>query len=143
MWDSSPKLVFTDEFTVENLTKKAGPNLILELGRLIEQQTTIKEEQKGRTVDVYMDYARSFSHEFVLTIPDGYTVEGVENFNSKVENATGGFVSSAVVEGKKLIIKAKKYYMKSYYPSGDWPSITSFLAASLNFYNAKLLLKKA
>lgn len=142
MWDSSPKVVYADEFTAENLTKKAGPNLILELGRLIEQQTSIKDEQMKRAVDVYMDYPRSYNHEFIFAIPDGYKVEGLENFNAKVENATGGFVSSASIEGKKLVIKAKKYYAKNYYPAADWPSITAFLNASVNFYNAKILLKK-
>ena len=142
MWDSSPKVIYADEFTAENLTKRAGPNLILELGHLIEQQTTIKEEQKNRTVDVYMDYPRSYNHEFIFTIPDGYKVEGLENFNTKIENASGGFVSTATVEGKKLVIKAKKYYSQNYYPVAAWPSITAFLNASVNFYNAKLLLKK-
>jgi hypothetical protein len=143
MWDNSPKVVFTDEFTAENFTKKAGPNLILELGHLIEQQTTIKDEQKSRTVDVFMDYPRSYNHEFIFTIPEGYTVEGLENFNTKVENASGGFVSNAGIEGKKLVIRAKKYYAKNYYPATDWASITAFLNASVNFYNAKILLKKA
>jgi hypothetical protein len=143
MWDSSPKVIYQDEFTAENLTKKAGPNLILELGRLIEQQTTIKEEQKNRSVDVYMDYPRSYVHEFTLAIPDGYKVEGLESFNSKVENATGGFVSTATLEGNKLVIKAKKYYLKNYYPAAEWLSITEFLNASVNFYNAKILLKKS
>ena len=142
MWDSSPKVIFSDEFQADNLTKKAGPNLILELGHLIEQQTNIREEQKNRTVDVYMDYPRSYSHEISFMIPDGYTVEGVENFNTKVENATGGFVSNATIDGKKLVIRTKKYYAKNYYPAADWVSITSFLNASVNFYNAKILLKK-
>ena len=143
MWDISPKVIYQEEFTAENLTKKAGPNLMLELGRLIEQQTTIKEEQKNRSVDVYMDYPRSYVHEFTLAIPDGYKVEGLESFNSKVENATGGFVSTATLEGNKLVIKAKKYYLKNYYPAAEWPSITEFLNASVNFYNAKILLKKS
>ena len=142
MWNSSPKVIYADEFTAENLTKKAGPNLILELGHLIEQQTTIKDQQKSRAVDVYMDYARSYNHEFTFEIPDGYTIEGLENFNTKIENTTGGFVSSANIEGKKLVIKAKKYYAKNYYPASDWPSITAFLDASVRFYNAKILLKK-
>ena len=51
-------------------------------------------------------------------------------------------MSSAQVEGKKLIIKAKKFYSKNYYPAAEWPSITVFLNASVNFYNAKILLKK-
>ena len=142
MWDTSPDVVYADEFTAENLTRKAGPNLILELGHLIEQQTTIKEEQKKRTVDIYMDYPRSFDHEFTFAIPDGYKVEGLENFNTKVENHTGGFVSSATLEGKNLVIKARKYYSKNYYPAADWEAITAFLNASLSFYNAKILLKK-
>lgn len=142
MWDAAAHVSYADEFTAENLAKKAGPNIILELGHLIEQQTTIKEEQKKRTVDVYMDYPRSYDHEFVFTIPDGYTVEGLENFNMKVENGTGGFVSSAVVDGRKLLIKAKKYYSKNFYPASDWDGITAFLNASLNFYNGKILLKK-
>jgi hypothetical protein len=112
------------------------------LGHLIEQQTTIKDEQKIRTVDIYMDYPRSYNHEFTFIIPNGYTVEGLENFNNKVENATGGFVSSANIEGKALVVKTKKYYAKNYYPAADWPSITAFLNASVNFYNAKILLKK-
>jgi hypothetical protein len=41
-----------------------------------------------------MDYPRSYNHEFTFIIPDGYTAEGLENFNTKVENVTGGFVSS-------------------------------------------------
>ena len=143
MWDSSPKVIFQDEFTAESLTKKAGPNLILELGRLIEQQTTIKDEQKNRSVDVYMDYPRSYVHEFTFAIPDGYKVEGLGNFNLKVENATGGFVSTAALEKNTLVIKARKYYLKNYYPANEWPSITEFLNASVNFYNAKILLRKS
>lgn len=143
MWDSAPKVIFQDEFTAESLTKKAGPNLILELGRLIEQQTTIKDEQKNRSVDVYMDYPRSYVHELAFAVPEGYRVEGLENFNLKVENATGGFVSTAALEKNTVVIKARKYYLKNYYPANEWPFITEFLNASVNFYNAKILLKKS
>ena len=108
MWHVSPDTKYTDEFIIENLTKKAGPNIIVEIGKLIEKQTLIKEEQKVRTRDVYMSYPRTYAYEMTLIIPEGYTVEGIELLNKKIENETGGFVSTAQIEGKSLVIKTKK-----------------------------------
>lgn len=31
MWEESPNIEYSDDFTIENVTKKAGPNYILEL----------------------------------------------------------------------------------------------------------------
>ncbi|MES2733022.1 MAG: DUF3857 domain-containing protein [Bacteroidota bacterium] len=142
MWCDTPNTEYSDEFTLEGLTKKAGPNLIFELGRLIEKQTEIKDEQKNRTRDIYMDYPRSYSHEISFTIPEGYTIEGIDNLNKKTETSLGGFVSSALVKDKKLLITTKKYYSQNHYPAADWLAITSFLNASVDFFNTKLLLKK-
>src|SRR5687767_10115875 len=105
MWHSAPDTEYSDEMTLENVTKKAGPNLILEMGKLIEKQIVLKEEEKKRTRDIYMDFPRSFSYEIAFTIPDGYRIEGYDNFNKKVENEVGGFVSSATLSGKILLIK--------------------------------------
>jgi hypothetical protein len=142
MWHTAPATEYSDEITIENIAKKAGPNLILELGRLIEKQTEIKPDQKTRARNVYMDYARSYNYEITFAIPEGYNVQGVENFNKKVENALGGFVSSAGVEGKTLVIKTRKYYNKNQYTAAEWPDIVSFLDAAVDVYNQKVLLKK-
>ncbi|HNP49690.1 MAG TPA: DUF3857 domain-containing protein, partial [Bacteroidia bacterium] len=102
MWENAPNLEFSDEFTVENIIKKAGPNYIIEIPKLIEQQVEIKDKQLKRDRDIYMNYARSFINEINFTIPDGYTVEGIEALNKEVKNSTGGFISKARIEGKTL-----------------------------------------
>lgn len=142
MWPTKPDTEYDDTFTLENITKKAGPNTILELGKLIEKQTEVKPEQMTRTRDVYMDYARAFLQELTFTIPNGYTVEGLEAFNKNVVNDAGGFISSATVAGNILTIKTNKYYNNNYLEAANWKKITPFLAAAVEFYNAKVLLKK-
>jgi hypothetical protein len=142
MWDTAPDTEYTDEFVLENLAKKAGKNLIVEIGKLIEKQTEIKEDQKNRTRDVFMAFARSFSHEMTFKIPVGYRVEGLENLNKKIENATGGFISTATVANGVVTIKTKKFYTKSTYTAAEWKQLTPFLIAANEFYTAKILLKK-
>ena len=142
MWDSSPNTEYSDEFTLENISKKVGRNQILELGKLIYKQTEIKDEYRKRTKDVFMNYARSYSDEIVFEIPAGYKVEGIENFNKKIENVTGGLVSTAVIQEGKVVITIKKYFNSNYYPSDKWPLLLQFIDASVEIYNAKLLLKK-
>lgn len=142
MWAETPNTEYSDEFNIENLTKKAGPNYILELPKLIEKQTEITEKQKKRDRDIYMSYARSFVNEIYFTIPDGYTVEGLENLNKEVKNSTGGFISTATVEGNVLKITSKKYYSGNYFEAAEWPKMVEFLNAAVDFTNAKVLLKK-
>jgi Domain of Unknown Function with PDB structure (DUF3857) len=142
MWYDKPNTEYSDEFTIENIVKKAGPNIILELGKLLEKQTEVTDEQKIRTRDVNMSNARSFTYSMALTIPTGYSVEGIENFNKKVESEFGGFVSEAHIANNVLMVTTKKYYTKNQYTPEAWPKITEFLTAAVDFYNAKILLKK-
>jgi hypothetical protein len=142
MWDTEPNTEYADEFTLENLTKKAGKNMIIEIGKLIEKQTEIKDDQKNRTRDIYMPFARSFQYEITLTVPPGYRVEGLENLNKKTENSTGAFISSATVANGVVTIKTKKVYNKNAYTAAEWKQLTPFLTAANDFYTAKILLKK-
>lgn len=142
MWSDAPDTEYSDEFTLEKLTKKAGNNIIVELGKLIEKQTEITEQQKIRAREINMAYARSYNYEITFTVPDGYTVEGLENLNKKNENETGGFVSTASLTGNTLNIKTKKYYTKNSYPSAAWQQLVPFLTMANDFYTSKILLKK-
>lgn len=143
MWYDKPVTEYSDEFVIENIVKKAGPNSIVDIGKLIEKQSEVPEEQKTRTRDVYMSNPRTYTYEIEFTIPAGFTVEGVENLRKKTEGEQGGFISEARMEGSILKITTKKYYTKNHYTSAEWPKILEFLKSSVDFYNAKILLKKA
>ena len=125
------------------MVKKAGPNYTVNVGALIGSQANIKDTELNRQYDIYLNHPVNHSYQVVLTIPDGYTVSGVDNLNVNVTNATGGFISTASVADNKLTIKTQKYYASNYLPKSSWPDMVKFLRAAYDFSQKKILLKKA
>jgi hypothetical protein len=127
---------------MEGWVKKAGNNYIVDIGKFIASQIAFEKDQRERTKDVYMPFPRSFSYHCELTVPEGYTAEGVDKLNSKTENETGAFIAVAKQEGGKVIVDIKKYYNHSFEPSSKWSLLLTFLDKALDFNQQKLLLKK-
>lgn len=139
----STPFTYKENFTIKNeLLKNAGQNYIFEIGKLIGQQAEIDQEELDRTDNIYSAFPRSFEEVIEFTVPDGYTVAGLDKLNKKVENTTGGFVSSATLQGNKLTIKAYKYYANYYEPNSNWKDMVAFLDAAYQFTQEKILIKK-
>ena len=139
---NQPEFVLKDEFSINNFVKKAGPNYLLEAGKLIGGQVEIDEEDKTRTTDVYMPYARSYKYSVIINIPEGYTVKGIDKLNTSIENETGGFITSATFENGQLKITSHKFYKKNIEKKENWQLMQEFLNAALNFKEQKVLLNK-
>ncbi|QYA24531.1 hypothetical protein G3I01_03080 [Gramella sp. MT6] len=134
---------YSDNYDAPNVfVKKAGPNYIVEIGKLIGGQVDIAEKEKDRKENIYMNFPRVYRNKIVFQIPEGYSVTGYENLNTKVEIETGGFESSARLEGNTLVIEAKKEYRHNYEPNENWPEMIEFLDSARQFTNEKILLKR-
>ena len=134
---------FTESFKVKDaLIKKAGNNYIIEIGKMISSQVDLNEKQRIRTENIYMDYPRTYVNEIRLTIPEGYTISGIDKLNKSVDNTTGSFISSATVLNNTLIINSSKQYKNNFEPNKNWNLMTDFLDAAFQFSNEKILLKK-
>ncbi len=134
---------FTESFNAKNaLLKKAGPNYIIEIGKLIGGQIDLEEKERNRTANVYVQNARSFNHNITFNIPEGYTVAGLDKLNKSVDNETGAFISTAVIEGDQLIINTSKQYKHNFEPNSNWNKMIAFLDEANQFTNEKILLKK-
>ena len=139
---TQPEFIYDTEFKLDNITKRAGENYLIDLGALVGGQLDIKDEQRNRKDDVYMPYARSFMHVVEIEIPKGYTVEGLENIQTTVNNATGWFSAKGNLEGNKLILKIEKGYRKSFLKAEEWPALLEMMDKAVTFKDQKLLLKK-
>ncbi len=140
---TSDALTFKEHFSTKgDLIKKAGPNYIFNVGKLIGGQYEINEKTKARTQNVYLGYPRTFSNEIHITIPDGYTVVGLDKLNTNANNATGAFISTASIEGNVLTITSEKAYKNYYEPNENWKLMLEFLEEANNFEEAKILLKR-
>ena len=134
---------FTETFNAKSaLIKKAGPNYIIEIGKLIGGQINLEEKERNRTANIYAQNARSFNYNITFNIPEGYTVVGLDKLNKSVDNDAGAFISTALIEGGTLIIKTSKQYKHNYEPSSNWNKMIAFLDEANQFTNEKILLKK-
>ncbi|MEJ7644926.1 MAG: DUF3857 domain-containing protein [Chryseolinea sp.] len=141
-YDTKEAMIYSFSFETEDLVKKTGPNFLVDAGKLIEQQTKVKGEELNRTTNVYFENARSFSHKITLNIPAGYTVQGLDRLNVKLESKWGGFTSSAKEENGKIVLECYKHYDFNFVPKEEWSKVVDFLNAAYEFSEQKILLKK-
>ncbi|MGB5981624.1 MAG: DUF3857 domain-containing protein [Nonlabens sp.] len=134
---------FENNFTImDKFVKKAGPNVIFEIGKFIGGQIEIEKEDRKRESNIYLDYAKTYSYDIDLKIPEGYTVKGVDKLNVSVENETGGFTATAAVKDGVLKITTTKTYKKHYLDASQWDLMLPWLDAASDYSKLKVLLKK-
>lgn len=136
-------LIYKEAFKIKNdFIKKAGANYIIEIGKLIDSQVEIGEKEHKRDNNIYTVFPRAFNYNITFSIPEGYSVSGIEKLNKTVENETGSFVSKATVKDNKLALEATKQYYHSFEPVGNWQKMIDFLDAAYQLTQEKILLKK-
>jgi len=135
-------LQYHEKFQVKKLISKAGKNFIMEIGKMIGDQIKLEPSEMTRQTDIWVPYARTLENTILLNLPKDYTVDGIQELNTSVDNESGSFISTARVEGNQLIITTKKLYKKSFDKKEAWPNYIAFLEAAYKFSQAKIVLKK-
>ncbi len=134
---------FTEGFSANNaLLKKAGPNYIFEIGKLIGGQIDLEDKERKRTENIYLAHPRVYNYKIVFNIPEGFTIAGLDKLNKNVDNSTGAFISTAKIEGDQLIVTTSKRYKNYYESNSNWSKMIVFLDEANQFTNEKVLLKK-
>lgn len=136
-------LQYKENFTLKKLISKAGKSYIFEVGKLIGDQIKLEQnELAGRKVDIWIPYARTIENIITVTIPAGYTADGLQELNTSVDNESGSFVSTVTTDGDKLIITTRKIYKKNFDKKEMWPNYVAFLEPAYKFSQLKIVLKK-
>ena len=111
------KPLLTDvTFISSAFTQKAGDKYLIKIGDLIGPQIEMYQEEV-RQCDVETRYNRRFYRTISFDIPEGYTVEGLENVVIDESVAENGeeimvFISKYTVKGNKVEIEIDEYYKK-------------------------------
>ena len=137
-----PDFISEVTYTQEGLVQKAGPNYILNVGKLIGNQLELKGEERKRDIDIYVSTAQSFDYDIEIQIPEGYVVVNMENLNQQVDNIAGSFKASVTQQGQNLKITVSKVYKKSYLPVAEWENLLAMLDAATVFSTQSVVLKK-
>lgn len=136
-------LVYKEKFTLKKLLSKAGRNYVFEAGKLIGGQIKLEaSELAERKSDIWISYARTIQNNIVVNLPPGYTADGLQDLNMNIDNESGSFISTATLEGEKVIINTTKIYKKNFDKKETWPDYVAFLEGAYKFSQAKIVLKK-
>ncbi len=142
-FDESPLLTYKEIFSLKKLINKAGRNYLLDIGKLIGGQIKLEEKELNkRENDIWIGYARTIGNSFTINLPQGYIAEGWQDLNMNIDNASGSFVSTAKLDGNKLIVTTTKVYKNIFDKKERWPDYVAFLEAAYKFTQAKVVLKK-
>ncbi len=142
-FEDPTELIFEEYYTVKGLVSKAGPNYVVEIGKMLGSQVQLDQKDKSaRQMDVHVSAAKSFAYTVQLAIPEGYAVDGLDQLNFNVENKYGSFKSNAKIEGNSIVLDAKKVYKLDFIPKEDWTSAYTFLEAAYDLSQTKVVLKK-
>lgn len=139
----SAMLKFKETFSLKNLISRAGRNYIFDIGKLIGGQIKLEQtELQNRQTDMWFTNARTIENNITVNIPAGYTVDGLEELNTSIDNESGGFISTARIEGDKLIVTTRKMYKKNFDKKETWANYVAFLEPAYKFSQSKVVLKK-
>ena len=142
-YDETPLLSFKEKYSLKKLVNKAGRNYLLDIGKIIGGQIKLDEkEMKTRENDIWIPHARTIANDITIVLPQGYIAEGLEDMIFNVDNESGAFISTAKMEGNKLVVTTQKIYKTNYDKKDKWPNYISFLEAAYKFTQAKVVLKK-
>ena len=133
---------YNSRLRIGGLVTDLGGDKLIEIGQLIGGQVAVGQEERERKSNIYYDNPRSYTTQIRFTIPEGYTVEGLEALQYAVDNERGGFNSSATLLEGVLEVNATKYYTKNFVEKADWPMVLEFIDAAYDFSQKKLLLEK-
>ena len=144
-------------YKVDGLLKKAGPDMVLSVGRLISTQRKIEGTDRERTDDIVYEFtALNANYDVEVELPEGYTVtpESLQSLNVRVSNACGTFQTKAeVIDGMEsqrlaasprgiLRLTVVKRYEHAKEPAANWPQILEFIDAATQFNAVQVVLTR-
>ncbi len=135
------ELSFKEDFELQDVVRKAGKKLLINIPGLVGSQLRFKKSERVRENDIDVGYAKSLSWKINFKIPDGYTAEGLDELTANIDNEIGTFKCSATQANGTVTIEIKKIYKKAVFSKSKWNDMLAFVDAAYNTSFKNLLLK--
>jgi len=142
--DAETTLAYSDEFTLTEKISKAGRNYLFDIGSLMGKQNSIDEKQKDqpRQGRIEVSYPLSVDYFINVTLPVGYTAEGLDALNIRLKSDVGEFISTVNMEGNAVKLEIHKKYLKYSMDKEDWEAFKNLINTSFDQSQKKIVIKK-
>src|SRR5205085_1732580 len=116
-------------FQLESFVKKAGKKYLVNLAGLTGSQLQIKKDERVRNHDIELRYPRTVKWSISFKIPDGYTVEGLNEIQKTVDNEAGTFSLTAKEDSGSVVMNISKVYKQKNLAKEKWQEMLAFIDA--------------
>ncbi len=142
-WKDDAEILRREKFTAENLLNKTGRNYSLNLGKFAGDHLALDADDRAeRIYNIHIDYPRTILSEVEFLIPEGYEVEGLEEFNVAIDNPSMKLRSEARVEDGKIVLYVEKMYKNNFDKKETWDNYLRVLSAASDLTEKKVILRK-
>jgi len=130
----------------ESIMEEAGDSYILQIGKVIGTQSELYQENK-RINPIEMNYPNQYDYTISITIPEGYSVEGLEalEIDESYVSVTGQkackFESSYILKENKMVITIQEFYKTNEFDLNRYEEFRSVINAASDFNKASILIK--
>ena len=140
----SPKLIYDVEYTAHDLVKRAGKNMLLSVGKLVEDNRELRERDRHRDDIIVSRGAREYITHVEVQLPEGTNIsdKSLEGLNTSVSNPAGIFGATARVADGKLIIDVIHRYNRRFLPASSWPDMLALMDAASAWESKTVLLER-
>ena len=126
---------------------KAGDRFLFKIGEMIGQQVEMYQEDQ-RKMPVENDFNREYIREIKFNIPDGYTVNNLNDLNVEIyheENGekSMGFTSKYEQTGNMVTVKINEFYKQISYSLKAFDEFRKVINASADFNKKVLIFQKS
>ncbi len=136
-----PELKYTEDFELQGMVRKAGKKLLINVPGLVGSQLQFKKEERTRNNDIDVSYARALGWKINFKIPEGYTLDGLNELNTNVDNEIGTYKCTATQANGTATIEIRKIYKKATFTKSKWNEMLAFVDAAYNTSFKNILLK--
>lgn len=142
--DARSPFCYSVSYTQNGLMKKAGPNLILSVGKLIGDQMKVEGRDRERGVDAWRSSSLGIHWDITVNLPEGYKVsnESLAKLNTSLDNAVAGFTAKATTQDGKLRLVVDKVYKSRITPTANWAQLLKVLDMAYDFTQKQIVVKK-
>jgi hypothetical protein len=135
------------KYTQESFIESVGDKYILNIGKLIGEQSELYDEKEHERVqDIDIVFTHSLNREIKIKAPEGYVFDGLDNleFDFTGKNKDGeedlAFVSNYTLENGELIISIRETYNELEYPVERYNEFREIINAAANFNKVSIML---
>ena len=129
---------------MHDLVKRAGKNVLLSVGKLMETQSELLKNDRERVDAIVTDAAKEYITRIAITVPENYTVSesSLEKLGRFVRNDAGEFVITSKFADGKLTIELLRRFGRRFLSADVWPDMVELLDAVSSWHGVTLLIEK-